>query len=117
MTNRERFLDEILVGAYACSLARMIANGKFYCNANCTDCKKTSLEWLTSEYKEPKTDWSKVKTDTLIEVYDSGTWLKRYFAKYENNKIFAWCDGRTSKTAYSKLDCIEWSEARLVEEE
>ena len=68
------------------------------------------------EYKEPETDWSKVAVDTPILVRNSKneTWYKRYFAKYEDGKVYAWNDGKTSWS--STGDNISWSYAKLAEE-
>ena len=59
--------------------------------------------WLTEkrvteegkEYEEPETDWSKVEVDTPILVRDveNENWYRRYFAKYENGKVYAWING------------------------
>ena len=37
---------------------------------------------------------------------------KRYFAKYENNKVYAWDNGATSWSAKSITD---WQYAKLIE--
>lgn len=60
-------------------------------------------------------DWSKVEVDTLVKVYssDTGCWYKRYFAEYKNGKVYAFDEGRTSKT---QDGVTRWDFARLVEE-
>ena len=61
-------------------------------------------------------DWSKVPIDTKILVSDNGeTWFKRYFAKYENKKIYAWDNGRTSFSARNN-DVTGWKYAKLYNE-
>lgn len=72
---------------------------------------------MLSEYKEPEIDWSKVKVDTpiLVREYESYKWTKRYFAKFEDGKVYAWQVGATSWTADSKLN--PWKYAKLVESE
>lgn len=67
-------------------------------------------------FDKPKIDWSKVEKDTLIEVRENGErpWDRRYFAKYQDGKIYAYLDGRTSKT---ESQIIDWEFARLAEED
>lgn len=85
------------------------------CSNNCSRCKMLQTIWLLGEYEEPKIDWSKIKIDTpiLVRNDESDKWFKRYFAKYEGGKIYAWKAGRTSWTE----DCIvEWNYAKLSED-
>lgn len=80
--------------------------------AECNMCELRSEEsccfrtdnWLFSEYKEPEVDWSKVKVDTPILVKDilKSEWIKRYFAKYENGRVYAWKEGKTSWSAVNE---------------
>lgn len=81
-------------------------------------CSIPMAQWLMSEYKEPQTDWSKVPVDTPILVRDNEDciWQRRYFAKYENGKVYTWADGRTSWSAFSQDDCLHWDYAKLAEE-
>lgn len=67
-------------------------------------------------FSEPEIDWAKVEKDTLIEVRENGErpWDRRYFAKYQDGKIYAYLDGRTSKT---ESQIIDWEFARLAEED
>lgn len=69
-------------------------------------------EWV--EEDRLAIDWTKVPVDTLIEVYTTMGWMNRYFAKYENGKIYTWLNGATSKTTNTDQ---EWQKARLVKEE
>ena len=68
-------------------------------------------------------DWSKVPVDTKILVANfTGNdneiiWWKRHFAKYENGKIYAWCDGATSFTIDSDDLCTRWDFVKLYKEE
>ena len=70
------------------------------------------------EMKEYTIDWSKVKVDTKILVRDNEQedWGKRYFAKYENERVFAWCCGGTSWSARDNA-VFSWKYAELAEEE
>ena len=86
-------------------------------NTSCDQCKMLQTIWLLEEYeehKEPEIDWSKVEVDTPILVRDSedSRWIKRYFAKYENETIYAWDSGCTSWSAYG---LTEWAYAKLAE--
>ena len=75
-----------------------------------------SSQLIRTEFKET-VDWSKVPVDTLVEVSDDGeNFIKRYFAKYESGLIFAWGDGRSSKTAYSENDVVKWEMANIIRE-
>lgn len=60
-------------------------------------------------------DWDKVEVDTPILISDDGKyWCRRYFARYENGKVYAWVDGKTS---WSNLVCDEpssWEYAKLA---
>ena len=60
-------------------------------------------------------DWSKVPVDTPILVRDSENdeWLHRHFAKFEDDYVYAWEDGRTS---WSSSDEVDWKYAKLAEE-
>ena len=62
-------------------------------------------------------DWSKVKVDTPILVKDDydDKWEKAYFAKYEDELIYAWNNGRTSFSARNKGDTFIWDRAKLAE--
>ena len=75
-------------------------------------------EWLFSEYEEPKVDWSKVKVDTPIYVRcsDDEKWVPRYFAKFEDGRVYAWSDGTTSFTT-PIAGAVDWEYAKLAESE
>lgn len=71
---------------------------------------------LPEDQKEPEIDWNKIKVDTPILVRNSkdGKWLKRYFAKYEDNKIYTWLGETTSCDA---CGVTKWKYAKLIESE
>lgn len=81
------------------------------------DCVNEKLQWADEEYQELEVDWSKVPVDTKIWVRDSEyeQLLPRYFAKYENDEVYAWCAGATSFSAGDEV--TEWRYAKLAEEE
>lgn len=85
------------------------------------DCKSGPYveEWLFSEYEEPEVDWSKVKVDTPILVKDilKSEWIKRYFAKYENGRVYVWKEGKTSWSAVNEHNVNSWKYAKLAESE
>lgn len=61
-------------------------------------------------------DWNKVEVDTpiFVKMKDDKVWKCRYFSKYENGKVYAWVDGRTS---WSNRICDEpscWDIAKLA---
>lgn len=85
----------------------------------CSRCNMLQMLWLLEDYKEPEepeTDWSKVEVDTpiLVRDYEGQEWANRYFAKYENETIYAWDSGRTS---WSGDGVTEWKYAKLAERE
>ena len=81
-------------------------------------CIAQMAEWLKQEYVE-QVDWSKVKVDTpiLVRDYESEEWVRRYFAKFADGKVYAWSDGATSWTADGECDVSFWNYAKLAESE
>lgn len=131
MTNREKFKEQLL--DIACSGTRIAVKKNAMepvpCqDIPCADCylrlKKGSMcedackEWCESEYKEPSIDWSKVPVDTPILVRDSqyAEWLRRHFAKFENDAAYAWDDGKTSWSSLSD-EVVDWKYAKLADDE
>lgn len=86
------------------------------CGVDCGQCNMISLMWLMEEYVEPQVDWSRVEVDTpiLVREYEEQDWVKRYFAKYEGGKVYAWNSGCTSGTADNMY---AWNYTKLAEEE
>ena len=82
------------------------------------DCSDAIEKWANSEYVEPPVDWSKVEVDTPILVRDSEeeAWRKRYFAKYENETVYAWIAGKTSWSS-NRGNITNWEMAKLAESE
>lgn len=61
-------------------------------------------------------DWSKVAVDTPILVSANGRkWIKRYFAKLQDGKVYAWDDGVTSWSASHKHCATAWPNAKIAE--
>ena len=71
---------------------------------------------LPEDEKKPEVNWTKVKVDTPILVRNSkdSKWLERYFAKFENNKVYAWLGETTSCDA---CGVAKWKYAKLAESE
>lgn len=128
MLNIEKYRDELIKMGVIDTKEIAIRDGKprlccFGCcgcdNLSEEDCRKQTEDWLFSEYKEPEIDWSKVKVDTPILVKDilKSEWIKRYFAKYENGRVYVWKEGKTSWSAVNELDVNSWKYAKLAESE
>ena len=66
---------------------------------------------------EETIDWNEVPIDTKLLVSDNGeVWDKRYFAKCEDGKIYAWVDGKTSFSACGRDDVMVWEYTKLYKE-
>lgn len=129
MTNKEKFAEQIL--DITCSGSRLAVSKAtlepIACNSlECGDCLfniqgsfdncgDRVAKWANSEYVEPRIDWSKVAVDTPILVKDctNSEWAKRYFAKYENGKVYAWGDGTTSWSSEGRATA--WRLAKFPE--
>lgn len=62
-------------------------------------------------------DWSKLEVDTKILVsFDNEKWYKRYFAKFEDGKIYTFANGTTS-FSYNYRELVPWQYAKLYKEE
>ena len=61
-------------------------------------------------------DWSKVAVDTPIFVRNriEDMWKCRYFAKYEDGKVYTWCGGRTSWSNVIAYEPVNWEYAELA---
>ena len=68
----------------------------------------------------PPTDWSKVEVDTKVLVRNNnltGIWYRRYFARYEQGRVYVYTDGATSWSDYDSDDVVTWDEVKLYTEE
>lgn len=119
MTNAEKYREEIMKynGVRFCNdfIKNRIIKDKDCEEIDCNKCILLQFLWLMEEYEEPEIDWSKVEVDTpiLVREYEDGGWFKRYFAKYEDGKVYAWDNGYTSWIGEEMLD---WEYAKLAEE-
>ena len=86
---------------------------------SCGVCHMIQMLWLLEDYKESETDWSKVEVDTpiLVRTDEATTWVRRYFAKYEDGIVYVWNLGRTSWSATNDKDVSAWPYAKLAESE
>lgn len=132
MTNREKYAEQILdiaTSGHSFAINRngeVSSCGKVPCNecifqknkSTDSSCREKLKEWSEQEYVEPPVDWSKVPVDTKVYVrdFDNESWRPRYFARFEDGRIFTWTAGATS---FSK-DCCEntswWRQAKLAED-
>lgn len=90
------------------------------CNGNsCMKCIMLQMLWFDEEYEEPEVDWTKVAVDTPILVRDveNRDWTRRYFAKFENGRVYAWTDGTTEWSAEKNDRITGWKYAKLAEQE
>lgn len=129
MTNYEHYKNEIEKYArfgIEVALKKDIDRIVPCANISCDDClfhlgtcadKKT--QWADEKYQEPEVDWTKVLMDTpiLVRAREDYKWYKRHFARYEDNKVYAWENGKTSFTAGDYSSCAHWEFAKLAEEE
>ena len=131
MTNREKYAEQILdiaCGGHSIALNKKTMKPVLCNDIPCEDCYfgvvdvdiccDACKEWCESEYEEPSIDWSKVPVDTPILVRDSqyAEWLRRHFAKFENDAAYAWDDGKTSWSSLSD-EVVDWKYAKLADDE
>ena len=129
MKNYKKYADEINKykvnkDEYFCDefIIPHILKKDSFASISCEHCHMLQLLWLMEEYEEPEepeTDWSKVEVDTpiLVRICEDGEWLKKYFAKYEDGKVYAWNSGCTSWTVLHDKDVTAWKYAKLAESE
>lgn len=80
-----------------------------------TSCVDSCVKWMNRE----SVDWTKVPVDTKILVRDRDVeqWQPRYFARFEDGKVYAWGYGTTSWSAYRSDNITDWDMAKLAESE
>ena len=73
--------------------------------------KDRDLLWNVGD----KLDWDEVEVDTKVLVRNKpdDNWLKRYFAKYEDGKVYVFKNGRTN---WNNEGITHWQETKLWEE-
>ena len=127
MTNREKYANEIRIALSQNTFAEFYdkyinpayKSGEF-CSLYHHERAIYTILWLDEEYTEPEVDWSKVTEGTpiLVKNCDNEVWRKRYFARFENDEVYAWDDGRTGWVCdYDKYRTTVWNCAKLAEVE
>lgn len=95
-----------VLSGYAHKLGRLILNDTYYC--------------IDIGKKLNIVDWSTVKVDTkiLVRNINGDTWKKRYFARYENETVYAFDSGKTSWSASTDnlTDLVPWEFVEVVNE-
>lgn len=131
MTNREKFVDQLLDHLEKYGSRPAMFNGEFVpCrDINCRDCDFNAhgeecttkfMEWFKSEYYTKPDIPLDTPIDTPIMVWDRSDSVKqrRYFAGFSNRygyyMVMAWDNGKTSWTAYDRYDL--WEHAELADE-
>ena len=120
MKNYEKYADEIngYKGFSFCKdfILPHVLKSDDCSDITCNACKMRQTLWLLEDCEESEVDWSKVKVDTplLVRNYKNGEWSKRYFAKYEDGKVYTWINGRTS---WNETGIYAWNYAKLAESE
>ena len=119
MINAERNINKlvsVIQKSDDCSDFLKLAGG-VCSNISCEECQEILKKWLISDYKESNIDWSKVKEDTKIYVWNDIGKCKycAYFKGLsDDGKIQADNYGTTSLSSNGKYD--EWDYAELVGE-
>lgn len=130
MKNKEIFSKELLEFACKANSFGVIKKTNELlpcdCSIRCCDCifndydydcacEEARQAWCEEEYKDPFTiDWNNVKVDTRILVSnDESTWYNRYFAKYEDGKVYAFDAGASSWSNEKNTHLVEWKYAKL----
>lgn len=120
MKNYEKYADEIREydgDDFCCSFIRpYILKADNCSDMPCSRCQMLQTLWLLEDCEESEVDWNKIKVNTplLVRNYINGEWSKRYFAKYEDGKVYTWINGRTS---WNETGIYAWNYAKLAEPE
>ena len=122
MKNYEKYADEIREYKGDCFCIDFVKPNILksdHCESDCTKCRMLQAIWLLEDYEEPEVDWSKVKVDApiLVRTDEATPWVRRYFAKYEDEIVYVWNLGRTSWSATNDKDVSAWPYAKLAESE
>ena len=123
MKNYEKYADEIR-GYKGCNfcidfVCQHILKIEDCDYIGCSRCNMLQMLWLLEDYEEPEepeVDWNNVEIDTpiLVTNFEDGKWRQRYFAKFEDGKVYAWVDGGTSWSSDNKTH--KWKYAKLADE-
>lgn len=128
--NDKQFTDELFRRMYdlGCRRAEIVSGTVFFyknCErisqwSNRVDVKSTCFTEDNQQIDIAEylgiVDWSKVEVDTPIFVRNriEDMWKCRYFAKYEDGKVYTWCGGRTSWSNVIAYEPVNWEYAELA---
>ena len=128
--NDKQFTDELFRRMYDLGYRKAeIENGTvfFYKNRECISQWSNRVDIRSTCFTEENqqidiaeylgiVDWSKVEVDTPIFVRNriEDMWKCRYFAKYEDGKVYTWCGGRTSWSNVIAYEPVNWEYAELA---
>ena len=115
MLNKEKYAKEILnIACEGHSIAMIDGKLRQCSGASCSKC-----DFNSNINCRKNVDWSKVPVDTpiMVRATDEGTWIHRYFAKYENGSVYAWEQGATSWSVERPAYVCDWKYAKLAESE
>lgn len=122
MKNKDLYKREIVEIAISGDKVAVVDNKPVKCSAiKCKECdlfvprmgcNGSCSKWMNTE----TTNWSKVPVNTkiLVRDYNKEPWKRRYFARFEDGKVYAWNNGATS---YSEKRMTVWAQAKLFEED
>lgn len=128
--NDKQFTDELFLRMYDLGYRKAeIENGTVFFYKNCgrisqwsdrVDIRSTCFTEENQQIDIAEylgiTDWSKVPVDTPVLISnDKEIWFKRYFARYEDGKVYCWLNGKTSWTAECEFSTGHWDYAKLAE--
>lgn len=109
---KKKQMCESHVNCHGCLLR--INNGTIHCAAKYGEVTQWQM-YAVMAWKPP-VDWSTVAPDTKVVVWhnDEGRKYRRYFAKYEGDKIYTYEYGATSWSHEPDL-LVEWKHGELAE--
>ena len=125
MTNFEKYFDDLTASNFGLSDGKIVRCTNLRCD-NCIfhgmpSCNIARMEWLKSEYEEPKKINIPVNIpvntpiDAKVLVSVNGKyWAKRHYAGFKDGKHYVWSSGKTSWTCEPD-EIIQWEYMKLYE--
>ena len=124
MTNFEKYFDDLTASNFGLVDGKVVYCAElscdkcnfYYCmNGRCTTAR---MEWLKTEYEEPKKinipDNTPINTKLLVSM-DGSIWKRRYYAGCKDGIHLAWVDGATSWSSDSDDRKTSWEYMKLYE--
>ena len=113
----EMFIDGMNKGVWELVETHQLKELDFYRGETLITEVYFSSQLMRAEFKEV-IDWSKMPVDTKVLVSRNGEdWYRRYFAKYENDKVYCFDSGATSFSVQDdNFDISPWEYVKLYEE-